>query len=113
VRVAKLKKDDGTMVCERCAIADSPLTRMRGLLGRASLAPDEGMLFRPAGSIHMLFMRFAIDAVFCDRELRVLKVARDVQPWKVAAAKGAKVVIELASGAAATIEAGDRLVLDA
>ncbi|HVA31387.1 MAG TPA: DUF192 domain-containing protein [Gaiellaceae bacterium] len=101
------------MVCERCAIADSPLTRMRGLLGRASLAPDEGMLFRPAGSIHMLFMRFAIDAVFCDRELRVLKVARDVQPWKVAAAKGAKVVIELASGAAATIEAGDRLVLDA
>lgn len=113
MRVAKLKKDDGTMVCARCAIADSPLTRMRGLLGRASLAPDEGMLFRPAGSIHMLFMRFAIDAVFCDRELRVLKVARDVQPWKVAAAKGAKVVIELASGAAATIEAGDRLVLDA
>ena len=113
MRVAKLRKDDGTMVCARCAIADSPLTRMRGLLGRASLAPDEGMLFRPAGSIHMLFMRFAIDAVFCDRELRVLKVARDVQPWKVAAAKGAKVVIELASGAAATIEAGDRLVLDA
>ena len=33
------------------------------------LEPDEGMLFRPAGSIHMLFMRFAIDAVFCDRDL--------------------------------------------
>jgi len=113
VRVVELSKHDGTVVCARCAIADSPLTRMRGLLGRGSLAPDEGMLFRPAGSIHMFFMRFAIDAVFCDRELRVLKVARDLQPWRTAAVKGAKVVVELASGAAAAIEPGDRLVLDA
>jgi hypothetical protein len=111
MHVTELKKDDGTVVCARCAIADTPLTRLRGLLGRASLATDEGMLFRPAGSIHMFFMRFAIDAVFCDRELRVLKVARDLRPWKTAGAKGAKVVVELASGAAAAIEPGDRLVL--
>src|SRR5438034_483382 len=45
---------------------------MRGLLGRSSLAPDEGMLFRPAGSIQMFFMRFPIDAVFCDGDLVVV-----------------------------------------
>jgi hypothetical protein len=85
---------------------------MRGLLGRASLAPDEGMLFRPAGSIHMFFMRFAIDAVFCDRELQVIDVARGLRPWKTAGRKGAKVVIELAEGAAAGVQPGDRLELE-
>jgi len=81
-------------------------------MGRESLAPDEGMLFRPAGSIHMFFMRFPIDAVFCDRDLRVLKVERGLAPWKTAGARGAKVVVELASGAAAGVEPGDRLVLE-
>jgi len=111
MRLAELRKNDGTLVCARCEIADNPFTRMRGLLGRSSLAPDEGMLFRPAGSIHMFFMRFPIDAVFCDRELAVIDVARGLQPWKTAARKGAKVVIELRAGAAAGVEPGDRLVL--
>ena len=111
-RTAELKKADGTVVCARCEIADSPFVRMRGLLGRSSLAPDEGMLFRPAGSIHMFFMRIPLDVVFCDRELRVLDVERDLQPWRTAGRKGAKVVIELPAGGAAGIEPGDRLELD-
>ncbi len=107
-----LRKEDGTVVCERCSLAVRPWQRMKGLLGRASLPRDEGMLFRPAGSIHMAFMRFPIDAIFCDRELEVLRVARDLQPWRAASAKGAKVVIELAAGAAEHVRTGDRLVLD-
>jgi uncharacterized membrane protein (UPF0127 family) len=114
MRVATLRIEDGPVVCARCAIAERPWTRLRGLLGRSSLAADEGMLFRPAGSIHMFFMRFAIDAVFCDRDLVVVDVVRDLQPWKTAGRRGAKVVVELAAGAAeaAGLEAGDRLVLD-
>ncbi len=111
IETKRLTKADGTVVCERCALATSPLTRMRGLLGRASLDPSEGMLFQPAGSIHMLFMRFAIDAIFCDRELVVVDVVRGLAPWRMAARKGAKIVIELADGAAAGVAAGDRLVL--
>jgi uncharacterized membrane protein (UPF0127 family) len=112
VRTGVLKKVDGTVVCARCKVAESPLARMRGLLGRSSLAADEGMLFRPAGSIHMFFMRFPIDAVFCDRDLQVVAVARDVRPWRTARARGAKVVVELAVGAASDLEAGDQLVLE-
>ena len=107
-----LKKGDGTIVCARCELADRPLRRMRGLLGRASLARDEGMLFQPAGSIHMFLMRFPIDAVFCDRDLVVIDVARSLQPWQTAARRGSKVVIELAEGAAAELAPGDRLVLE-
>lgn len=110
--MAVVRKTDGTIVCARCEIADTPGKRMRGLLGRKGLAPDEGMLFRPAGSIHMFFMKFAIDVVFCDKDLTVLKVVPDLQPWKTAGAKGAKVTIELAVGAAAGVQPGDRLVLE-
>ena len=110
--VGLLSKTGGELVCARCEIADTPLKRMRGLLGRSGLGPDEGMLFRPAGSIHMMFMRFAIDAVFCDRDLVVLGVERDLKPWKTAGRKGAKVVVELAAGAAAGLQPGDRLVLE-
>ena len=112
MRTAVVKTDNGDLVCARCEIADRPLTRMRGLLGRKSLAPDEGMLFRPAGSIHMFFMRFPIDAVFCTGDLEVIDVERNLQPWKTAGRKGAKVVLELAPGAAAGLEPGTKLRLD-
>ena len=112
MRVTTLRISDGSVLCERCAIADTFWTRFRGLMGRKSLAQDEGMLFRPGGEIHMFFMRFPIDAVFCDRELRVVKVVRDLRPWRMAAARGASVVVELAAGAAAGVEVGDQLVLE-
>jgi uncharacterized membrane protein (UPF0127 family) len=107
-----LKKADGTVVCARCELAATPLRRMRGLLGRRSLEPGEGMLFRPAGSVHTFFMRFPIDVVLCDRELRVLKVARELAPWRSVGARGAKVVVELAAGAARGVEPGDQLVFE-
>src|SRR5437763_9050396 len=111
MKAATLCKDDGTLLSSRCLLATTPFARAKGLLGRASLEPGEGMLFRPAGSIHMFFMRFAIDAVFCDGELVVLDVARNLRPWRMAGHKGAKVVVELPAGAAEGVGPGDRLVL--
>ena len=81
------RRSDGRVVCARCVVADTFWLRLRGLMLRASLPQDEGMLFRPAGSIHMFFMRFPIDAVFCDRDLVVIGVERDLKPWKTARRK--------------------------
>lgn len=99
-------------MCERCVLADTALTRMRGLLGRRELPSGEGILLRPASSVHMAFMRFAIDAVFLDRDLRVVKIAPDLKPWRVAGARGAKSVLEIPAGEAARrgLTVGDRLV---
>ncbi|MGH2936338.1 MAG: DUF192 domain-containing protein [Gaiellaceae bacterium] len=108
-----LRTADGRVVCARCYVARSVVARTMGLMGRRELAPDAGMFFPHTGSIHMFFMRFAIDAVFCDRDLRVVKVVRRLKPWRLAYARGAKVAIELPVGGAAGIEPGDRLVLDA
>ena len=111
LRQIQIRTVGGDVVCERCSVADNPLTRMRGLLGRRSLEPGEGLLLRPAGSIHMFFMRFPIDAVFLSPDGEVLKVSANVRPWRTAGARGAKAVIELRAGEADRrgIRAGGRL----
>jgi uncharacterized membrane protein (UPF0127 family) len=105
---------DGTLVCERCLVADGFFTRLRGLLGRRELPRDEGLLIIPCSSIHTWFMRFPIDVVFLDRDLRVVRVATDVRPWRLRWGKGGRRVLELAAGEAAArgIEVGDRLTLE-
>jgi uncharacterized membrane protein (UPF0127 family) len=106
------RADNGSVVCAKCELAETFWTRFRGLMGRSSLPADEGLLFDRTGSIHMFFMRFPIDVVFCDAELRVVKVISGLKPWRTAAARRAKVTIELSQGAAAGLEPGDDLTLD-
>jgi uncharacterized membrane protein (UPF0127 family) len=87
---------------------------MKGLLGRSGLEEDEGILLRPASSIHMFFMRFAIDAVFLDRELNVLKIAPTLKPWRMASKRGSRSVLELPAGRCERVRLreGSRLSLD-
>jgi len=107
-----LRREDGSIVCERCVLADTALARMRGLLGRRELPSGEGILLKPASSVHMAFMRFPIDAVFLDRDLRVMKVASDLRPWRAAGSRGAKAVLEIPAGEAGRrgLTVGDRLI---
>ena len=103
------------MVCERCTLADRPLTRLRGLLGRDGLDSGQGLLLRPASSVHTFFMRFPIDVVFLDRALVVLSIADDVDPWRTASQRGAKAVLELPAGESSRhgLAVGDQLTLAA
>jgi uncharacterized membrane protein (UPF0127 family) len=107
-----LRREDGSIVCERCVQADTALARMRGLLGRRELPSGEGILLKPASSVHMAFMRFPIDAVFLDRDMRIVKIASDLKPWRAAGSRGAKAVLEIPAGDAGRrgLSVGDRLV---
>jgi uncharacterized membrane protein (UPF0127 family) len=96
-----VRREDGTVLCAHCVVAETMLSRARGLLGRAELARDEGILLRPASSIHMFFMRFPIDAVFLDRTLVVRKVVHRLRPWRMAFGLGSHAVLELSAGEAA------------
>jgi uncharacterized membrane protein (UPF0127 family) len=95
-----LANDDGDVVVEHCLLADTALSRCRGLLGRSGLSSGEGMLLRPTSSVHTAFMRFAIDVVFLDRDDTVLKVADDLGPWRMAGCRGARAALELPAGEA-------------
>jgi uncharacterized membrane protein (UPF0127 family) len=112
VREVTLKRENGDVVCDRCVVADTPASRLRGLLGRSELRPGEGLLLRPASAIHTCFMRFAIDAVFLDRDWRVVAISDDVRPWRAASRRGAKAVLELPAGESARrgLGVGERLL---
>ena len=86
---------------------------MRGLLGRSSLAAGEGILLMPAPSVHTAFMRFAIVVVFIDREFKVIKIARDVAPWRMTSARHARHTLELPAGEVARrgVEVGDVIAI--
>jgi uncharacterized membrane protein (UPF0127 family) len=105
-----LSRDDA-IACKRCDVADTPLTRLKGLLGRKELAAGEGLLLHPTSTIHTFFMRFPIDVVFLDGELRVLGLATNLRPWRAAGRRGARAVLELAAGECERrgIRPGDRL----
>lgn len=102
------------MVCEQAEIADTPLLRLRGLLGRDSLPSGHGMLIEPAPSIHSAFMRFEFDAVFLDRDLQVIKLAPRIPPWRARSARHSRSVLELAAGEIERrgVQVGDVLAVD-
>jgi len=112
MKTIELRSSRG-LISERCFVADTPFARMRGLLGRRSLSSGEGLLLRPASSVHTFFMRFPIDVVFVDRAGEVVKIADRVRPWRTAGARGAKAVIELPAGEAERrrVREGDRVEL--
>ena len=63
------------------------------------MAPEEGLWIVPCAMIHTLFMRFPIDVVFLDRELKALRVVESLKPWRVSPwVLGAHSVLELAGG---------------
>jgi uncharacterized protein len=110
-RAVTINSHDGPVVCESCVLADSAVKRMRGLLGRKKLEAGHGILIRPAPAIHTWFMRFSIDAIFLDSDLNVLSVRSRLRPWRMAAQRGARAVLELPAGEAERrgVEPGDRL----
>ena len=104
----------GSVVGDNVDYARSVVARTRGLMMRKDLAAGAGLVIHPCGSIHTMFMRFPIDAVFYDKDGRVTKVARNVRSWFGLAfgGRGAKGVVELPVGAAAGIEPGHKLEFD-
>ena len=72
--------------------------RFWGLMGRRRLPKGEALLLAPCNSIHMCFMRFAIDAVYLDEDYRIIKVVRYLRPWLgVSMCLGACAVLEVAA----------------
>lgn len=110
-RWCALVGNGGRPLAGRVERADAFRRRLRGLLGRTGLAPDEGLLLSPCGAIHTFFMRFPIDAVFLDATGRVVGVAESLPPWRWRAVPGARAVLELAAGTVARtgVRPGDRI----
>jgi hypothetical protein len=93
------------------ALAASLSARMKGLLGIDRLDTGKGLLICPCKGIHTFFMRFSIDAVFLDKENRILALFRNLPPNRLTPVyRKASTVLELPAGTVSTnIIVGDHI----
>jgi hypothetical protein len=104
----------GTVVAADVEWALSPQERMRGLLDRDELAEGAALVISPCNSIHMFFMKFAIDVLFLNSEGVVVRAIEDLRPWRLTRVYfSAKHTVELPLGAIAgsQTQKGDKLTL--
>jgi len=108
-----MNKRTGSVVADTVEIADTRATRKRGLLGRDGMAPHSALMISPCCAVHTAFMRFAIDVAFVDRNGDVVRIVRDMGPWRIAAAWRGRRVIEMPAGELQRrdVRLGDRLYL--
>ena len=113
--VALYNQRTQALLADRIEIADRGASRRRGLLGRHSLEPGEGLWIIPCEAVHTVGMRFALDLIFLDRKHVVRKIRHSVPPWRLSGALRAQSVLELAAGtlAGADVRVGDTLHLAA
>jgi len=64
-------------------LADTFWLRLRGLLGASPLQKGEGLVLAGEKSIHTLFMGFAIDVVYVNKEYQVIRTTSNMVPYRL------------------------------
>jgi uncharacterized membrane protein (UPF0127 family) len=102
-------------VAQQLEVARNFFARGLGLMGRPALPDNGGLLIHDCNGIHMMFMRFPIDAVFVDKKGVVVRTYERLLPWigMVPFVWRADKVAELPAGTIArhAIKPGDQLLV--
>ncbi len=94
-----IHQPSGEVIASKVRLANTFLTRLRGLMFTSRLAPGAGLLLRPCQGIHTFWMFFPIDAIFLDRELRIVRLVENLRPFRLTSPHtAASSVLELESG---------------
>ncbi|MEJ2678905.1 MAG: DUF192 domain-containing protein [Gemmatimonadota bacterium] len=97
--VAVVQADSGVLVASAVAVADSFLSRLRGLLARPPMSKEQGLLLLKCGSVHTVGMGYPIDVAFLDAEGTVVRNVVDLEPWRLGiGGAGAVHALELPAG---------------
>lgn len=91
-------KDDRQLLIEEVMFAANAFERMRGLLGRPKLQPNQAMLIKPCSSVHTVGMSYPLDLVFLSRDFKVKKIVTGLVPLRMAFCFGSNMVIEMHAG---------------
>ncbi len=110
-----VNKDSGSTVAASARTASTFFSRFLGLMFRKSIGKDEALIFYRAVSIHTCFMRFPIDIIFLDRNMKVKRLVEGMRPWRTIICLGACVTIELIQGkiAQSKTSLGDKVEIQA
>ncbi|MBY0405706.1 MAG: DUF192 domain-containing protein [Cyanobacteria bacterium] len=107
-----MNRTKSVVVAEPVQIADNFFSRLMGLMGKPGLPDKTGLWIVPCSDIHSMFMRFEFDAIFIDKEGKVLHLQQKMKPWRFSKLVWkARAVLELNGGVieATGTEIGDYL----
>lgn len=77
-------KYQGKVLSNNIVVADTLSTRLLGLMFKDKVhIGGDGLLLDPCNSIHTFFMRFPIDVVFIGKNNVVIKIIRNIVPWRM------------------------------
>jgi uncharacterized membrane protein (UPF0127 family) len=79
-------------------VADTPLARLRGLLGHRA-PPPYALRLERCRCVHTVGMRFALDLHWLGADGAVVRIDRAVAPGRVRACRRARAVVEVPTGA--------------
>ena len=96
--LALVNRVTGQTIASAVELATTRRSRRRGLLGRRELDPSAALILSPCCAIHTAFMRFGIDVAFVDACGRVVRIVRDLPPWRLAWSLRAHAVVEFSAG---------------
>jgi len=78
-----------SLVADRCVVGDSYMIRLKGLIGKKSLLKGEGLWLPNCTSVHMWFMKTAIDVLFLKKNpdlkniYEITSLHSHVKPWRL------------------------------
>ena len=72
--------------------------RNRGLFALAKLQPGQGLLITPCRSVHSFGMAYAIDLLYLNKQLQVVKIISNMLPNRMSLALRGHSTLELLSG---------------
>ena len=97
--VLQVSKENGEIISSKGEIADTLCTRIVGLLGRKGLDSEQALILTRCKQVHMFFMKFSIDVLFCSSAGEVLAVEENLKPWRASKfVRRSSFVIELPEG---------------
>lgn len=64
-------------------VADTQLSRLKGLLGKRELKSNEGLWLVPCQGIHTIGLLFPIDVIYLDAEYRVVHLIEHLKPFRI------------------------------
>lgn len=104
-------KKTGEDIASNVRLAKTELSRIVGLMFSKEMVGFDGLLIDRCNSIHTCFMRYSIDVLFLDNDNRIVKIFRNLVPWRITLPRfKARKALELKGGSLPeTVQEGDML----
>lgn len=112
-RLTVYKND--VIILKDVGLAKNYFARLKGLMFKKEMAEDSGLLIVPCNEIHTFCMKFAIDAVYLDKNDCIVFIEEAIAPGKICKLqRKAKKVLELCPNVSSKIglAPGDKLTFE-